>query len=313
MIQFTEQTKTMLYRTVTNVIDDVLKEDIKQLDARKLVPFMSKGEPWANYLEYYATRGFTDIEIKNKKDTTSNNISIQITKAKGDILRFPVTATMSIHDYMERTHNRKNSVKIIDKYWKETIEEGYVAYDLFVNEWCLKGKGGFPGLVNDPDVFKTTMNAKIKTAPAETLFSEVMDKIHLMSERTNKKFVANQVALPTQLYKRLANSYIGNKEITLLDKLKKDSKYLRESTVSEEDVVIELPELNGEGEGGLDRMIVLADDANGKNYHFDTNMEMVRLGDNGLNLEYNENFENRSAGLIIDKLNAIQYVDMANE
>jgi hypothetical protein len=42
-------------------------------------------------------------------------------------------------------------------------------------------------------------------------------------------------------------------------------------------------------------------------------MEMVRLGDNGLNLEYNENFENRSAGLIIDKLNSIQYVDMANE
>jgi hypothetical protein len=305
---FTAQQKAIVTESTTTAYKEVLAQKMKQMDARRIVPFMAKGEAWSSILKYWIAKGNTEINIKSKTDTEGNNINLQMATIDSEIPRFPIEIKIPWVVYKEYENNKAG----LFNYLKAHIETGIKAYNLFVNDFCLKGQKDtkFTGLVNDDDLDVYNFAETLASA-GPALFKEINKFLQTMVSNSEKAFEPNQLAVSTNIYTALVSTTVGTNEITLLDKLLKESPYLRNSTLKETDVIIQLSELDGAGAGGKDRFVALADSENGTNFHFEETMQLVPGPEGFDDKQYYKTWENRSGGLMIDQLKSINYGDVS--
>lgn len=306
-MSFNPQQKAIITESVTAAYKEVLSVKIKKLDARRVVPFLAKGEEWTSLLKYWVTKGNTEIQLKKKTDTEGNNINLQIQAIADEIPRFPIDLKLPLVVFKEYERNKAGLIN----YLKAHIEEALKAYNIFVNDFCLVGHKNFTGLVNDPDIGIHSTDLTLAETDGTVFFTKTNAYLQSMVTNSSKAFEPHQLAVSPDFFTKLVSLTIGASSQTVLDKLLNENPYLRASRLADSDKIIQLGELSGAGVGGKDRLIALADSENGTNYHFEENMRMVQYAE-GFNEDYfYKKWENRSAGLMIDHLLSIRYADIA--
>ena len=233
------------------VYEQTLLEDIR---FRQLVDVDNSADDWARTVEYRSIARAGNAEWYNAQANEVPVVSMEM-----DRHTQPIHMAAIGYNYdIETTHNgARLGVNIMNEGINGAIEES----ERFMQKVCYEGDAtkGFHGLLDHPNVTRSTATQTIASSTAEEMVALVQAPIAAIVAQTLERELPNYILLPTEQYDKLAETQFNqyNTE-TVMDYVKRTNATTTRTGRNIE--IMAISQLQGKGAGSTDRMVVYSKD-----------------------------------------------------